>query len=85
MPTTPSTKRLTRASMLLCATLTLSACETLTGFGETDPPDPIRGADTFCSIAEPITWSTRDTDETIRGVKEHNAVGKRLCGWQGAD
>jgi hypothetical protein len=38
-------------------------------------------ADSFCLIAQPISWSTKDTDSTIEGVKEHNAVGKRLCGW----
>lgn len=60
---------------------TLSGCATLTGSGETEP---ITGAATFCAIAEPITWSSRDTDATIAGVKEHNAVGVRLCGWEGA-
>lgn len=35
----------------------------------------------FCRVAEPITWSAKDTDRTIAQVKEHNAVGKSLCGW----
>lgn len=35
----------------------------------------------FCKVAEPIYWSGRDTDQTIKQAKEHNAVGKSLCGW----
>lgn len=82
MPTAPFAKPTLRASMLLFAMLTLSGCARLTGSGVIEPP--VAGAHTFCSIAKPITWSSRDTDETIRGVKEHNAVGTRLCHWEGA-
>lgn len=46
--------------------------------------DPLPGAENFCAIAKPITWSSRDTPETVLEVKSHNAVGKRLCGWGGA-
>jgi len=35
----------------------------------------------FCAIGKPIAWSSRDTDATIEQVKEHNAVGAMLCGW----
>jgi hypothetical protein len=55
----------------------LSSCAT-TGSAATDP---LPGAQSFCDIARPITWSTRDTPETVLEVKAHNAVGKRLCGW----
>lgn len=41
--------------------------------------EPIQGADTFCAVGRPITWSSRDTEETIREVTEHNAVWARLC------
>lgn len=85
MPTMPFAKPMPRASMLLFVTLTLAGCGHLMGSGETEAPEPVRGADTFCAIAQPITWSSRDADETIRGVKSHNAAGIRLCGWQGAD
>jgi len=47
--------------------------------GATEAPSPIAGAATFCQIAQPITWSSSDTDETIRAVKAHNAVYLRLC------
>ncbi|QBX37208.1 hypothetical protein E4M01_05150 [Brevundimonas sp. MF30-B] len=62
--------------MLLAATPILSACATMTGSGAIEP---IQGAATYCAVARPITWSSRDTDETIREVKEHNAVWSRLC------
>lgn len=35
----------------------------------------------FCKVAEPIYWSGKDTEKTIAQVKEHNAVGKKLCQW----
>ncbi len=44
----------------------------------------VGGPNTFCKIAEPITWSSRDTAETVIGVRSHNAVGKELCGWRGS-
>lgn len=65
--------------------LTLSGCASRMGFAETDLPVARPGAQSFCDLARPILWSTRDTDETIRAVKEQNAVGVRLCGWSGAD
>lgn len=77
MPIKPFAKPMLPASMLLCAMLTLNACGTTTG---SDVIEPTVGADTFCRVAKPITWSSRDTDETIREVKEHNAVYVRLCG-----
>lgn len=54
---------------------TLGACATTTG--SVAPIEP----NTFCLLAQPIRWSQSDTDETIRQAKEHNAVGKRVCGW----
>lgn len=35
----------------------------------------------FCGAARAIYWSTKDTDQTIAQVREHNAVGKSICGW----
>lgn len=81
MQTAPFRKPTTPALMLLCATLILNGCASLMGSGATKPP--VAGANTFCAIAKPITWSSRDTDLTIRDVKEHNAVGVRLCHWEG--
>lgn len=36
----------------------------------------------FCDISRPIYWSRKDTLETVKQVKAHNAVGK-ICGWSG--
>lgn len=37
----------------------------------------------LCEAFRPLLWSARDTDETIRQAREHNAVGVRVCGWKG--
>ena len=42
------------------------------------------GTKVFCESARPIAWSSKDTDETIKQAKAHNAVGVALCGWKGA-
>jgi hypothetical protein len=75
-PIMRSRKPLLLESMLLAATPILSACAKTMGLGAIEP---IQGADTFCTVAKPIIWSSRDTDETIREVKKHNAVYVRLC------
>ena len=36
-----------------------------------------------CDAFGPLTWSRKDTRDTIRGIQGHNATGKALCGWQG--
>jgi len=42
-------------------------------------------ADSFCLIAEPIRPSASDalSDGTVAQIAAHNAVGQKLCGWQG--
>lgn len=38
----------------------------------------------FCDVAKPIVYSrTKDTEQTILAVKQHNAKGVELCGWKG--
>jgi len=39
------------------------------------------GSATECQIFRPLSWSSRDTPETVRGVKGHNAAGEAACGW----
>lgn len=51
----------------------LTGCQTTTGSAVADG--------SFCQIAKPIYWDARDTDETIKQAKEHNAIGKNFCGW----
>ena len=59
--------------MLVAASLmplapSLTACVTMTGSGVTE-----------CGWVKPITWSKRDTDQTIIEVKQHNAAWKANC------
>lgn len=57
--------------VLAVTTLMLGACETtMTGSGER----------TECQVWVGITWSRRDTDQTIREIKENNASHKAWCG-----
>jgi len=85
MPTERNGAQIRRVLSLTCVTLMLTSCESLTAIGGTDAPEPVAGAETFCAIARPITWSTRDTDQTILEVKSHNAAGRELCGWEGVE
>lgn len=57
--------------LVLTPLLMAGSCTTMTASVETSR--------VACQAFEPITWSTRDTDETIRGVKAHNAVYQELC------
>lgn len=63
-----------RATSLLTLLLILPGCATTTGSVATDAL-----AGSPCSAFEPIRWSTKDTDETIRQVKGHNAAWKAVC------
>jgi len=53
--------------------LSLSGCASLTGIAATRP------VDTSCEAFKPISWSVKDTDETIIEVKRHNAKFAALC------
>lgn len=57
--------------ILIAAALLITGCQSV----------PKTTAGNFCDIAKPIYWADGDTDETILQAKEHNAVGKSLCGW----
>lgn len=67
----------------------LAGCSTIQDMMGVEPKSlavaqaPVVNSDTFCLIAQPIAWSSKDTPETIEAVKEHNAIGVRLCHWQG--
>ena len=69
-----STKRARLAGTLTAATLTLSTCMMTTGSSVTDPR-------ATCAAWEPIRWSGKDTDDTIRQAKGHNATGRALGCW----
>jgi hypothetical protein len=53
----------------------LSACATMTASSASDAHALFRDG------VRPVTWSEADTDSIIAQVKEHDAVGKVLCGW----
>ena len=85
---------LAKTCALIWTGVVLIGCATMTASGGgTDPPagtDSPTGADklgraAFCDVAEPIRWADQDTDATIAQVKEHNAVGVRLCAWGKSD
>jgi len=78
----------TMRARLLSVTLlaSLTACATTTaGSGPTDvltsltSPKVEAVESSFCAVAKPILWSAKDTDETIRQAKAHNAVFRALC------
>ena len=66
---------------LLSGLLVLSGCQTIQGRSSATSAG-LLGRAPFCSVAEPITYSRRDTVETVKQVREHNAVGNELCGWK---
>ena len=78
MQTRQSKKAWTRA-LLLAITLPsiLTACATTTTVSSA-PTSPDRVA---CAVFQPIYWSARDTQKSVEQIKEHNAVGKAVCGW----
>lgn len=34
---------------------------------------------TGCMVFQPVSWSKKDTIETVMAVKEHNAVWRAIC------
>jgi len=48
----------------------------------TQSPPPAIEAARFCVLAEPITWSQKDTPDTISQVKIHNAKWRSVCSEQ---
>ncbi|MGI9351967.1 MAG: hypothetical protein ACR2O3_10425 [Rhizobiaceae bacterium] len=74
-PMTACYKRLLPAAALVVIALVLTGCQMV----------PTVGSDNtrwYCEGFRPITWSARDTTETINQIVEHNAVWESLCNWQ---
>lgn len=72
MLSTRSRRLAMRVALPLLAMPILTGCATTTVSGG-------RSDSVACSAFEPIRWSGRDTDPTIRAVKEHNAAWKAVC------
>ena len=62
------------ATALLLALLPILASCTMTASSETKSA--------LCDQFRPVLWSSQDTPDTVRQVKEHNAVGVALCRWK---
>lgn len=58
-----------KLTTLCVATLLLAGCSRTTGTGAIDA----------CSFWQPISWSQRDTPQTIAEVKVNNARRKAWC------
>ena len=73
----PQLKKAARLAkyLLLSLSFTLTGCAMTTALKGQIENAP------FCSVAEPIYWSGKDSLPTIKQVKAHNAVGKSLCLW----
>lgn len=65
--------RLWQMLAIVLATLTLTACVTTMGTGETEQAIE-DNALKVCDAWLAISWSTRDTDQTIREAKANNAA-----------
>jgi len=64
-------RRAMRVALLPMPLLILPGCATTTASVGTNA--------VACSAFEPIRWSSKDTDETIRQAKEHNAAWAVIC------
>lgn len=52
-----------------------------TGVGcEVSYSTPVTSVNTYCSLYDPIRWSSKDTLETLRQVKRANARWRAACG-----
>lgn len=63
---------------LVLASLLLAGCATTTATVGTDPEayDPTA----VCVVWLPVTWSSSDTDQTIREAKANNRARAAWCG-----
>ena len=74
----------------MLAILTAS-CATMTAFKDgiksvgTALAPAATPTDVACVVFVPHYSSPNDTPDSIKQAKEHNAVGKELCGWKPAE
>lgn len=71
MPLISFARRTMRAALLLMPLLILAGCATTTASVGIDP--------VACSAFEPIRWSKKDSDGTVRQIKQHNAAWLAVC------
>jgi len=56
--------------MSVCAICLLTGCTAKQNTGVTD---------LACIAFQPIDWSQKDTNDTVRQIREHNVVWETLC------
>lgn len=61
---------------LLSVSVMLAGCQT-----KTPTVSVATKSAPFCKVAEPIFYHAADTVETVKQIREHNAVGAELCKW----
>ena len=74
-------------TLLLLASLTLTACCTTSGESKAPEPQVVvrtRTVDTACDWTKPIYVDKADllTDDTAQAILAHNRAGARVCGWK---
>ncbi len=71
-------KRLRRATVQMLLMAALASCQTTRPTaGVAIDADPV--ADWVCLVFLPVTWSRKDSQETIQQIRAHNAVWQSLC------
>lgn len=76
----PRPRRLAAASLSL--TLILPGCVATTGSNAVTIANS--QVNVACQSFRPLSWSSKDTDQTIREAKAHNAAWVALCQGTGA-
>lgn len=70
------------ALLLLSVILPMvGSCRTISGDGISTSDARAASILVACASFQPITWSSKDTPQTIREAKAHNAAGKAVCHW----
>lgn len=62
-------KSLTGPIVLAVTLSALAGCQTT----------PIAATDVSCRAFQPLTYSSRDTESTVRGIRGHNAAWDATC------
>ncbi|GAA7771029.1 hypothetical protein HpMS107_56990 [Helicobacter pylori] len=74
-------------TLLLLASLTLTACCTTNGASKAPDPQVVvqtRVVDTACDWTRPIYVDKADvlTNDTAKAILAHNRAGVKVCGWK---
>lgn len=73
--------RQSKRAMMRALLLAITLPGILTGCATTTTVSSVATDRVACAVFHPIYWSARDTQKSVEQIKEHNAVGKAVCGW----